>query len=136
MVEVNIHPKWMKLPQHIDKVSSNALWQKDRHPAPDTDNLQMRDSTQPAQEIFQNSLWDGQWVATGKKHITNLGILRNVLNLAIKVAPAKLYRRIAHNSAARAIATIAGTLRCHQHQHAVGITMDESRHRRMGFLIQ
>src|SRR3954454_6204335 len=100
---MHIHPQRMKLAKHLHEVRRNALRQKDGHAAADANNLEMRNRPQSAQQIFQNALRDGQRISAREENVADLWILRNVLDLAIIIAPAKLRCGITNNAAACAI---------------------------------
>ena len=131
VVEVHVHPQRVKLAQHLHQVGRDALRQEDRHARADADDLHVRDGAQAAQQILQHLLRNRQRVAAGEEHVTHLRRARDVVDLRVVGGAAEGGAGVADDAAARAVAAVAGALRRHQHEHAVGVAVHQPRHRRV-----
>ncbi len=128
MVDVNVHPQGMILAEHRAQLFCDALRHKHRHTRADADDLDVRDGPQSRQQVIQHLGRQRERIAAGKHHVADLGRARDVINLRVVLGQRELRRRVADDPAACAIAAVRSALRRHQHQHAIRVTMHQSRH--------
>src|SRR5258706_9905024 len=134
MVNMNIHPERMIFGQHVAHFLGNTHRHEDGHTRTDANNFDMRDLTQPAEDLFQYLWGQHQGIATGKQHITNLRRAFQIFDLHLEFMAREGLAGVSNNARTRAIATVRRALGRDQHENSVWIPMDQARHGRVAGL--
>ena len=120
--------------EHLAQLVVDPLRQENRHTRADPDDLDVGDLAQAADDRFEQLRGEGQAVAAGDEDVPNLGRSAQVLELGLVVLAVEVLGGVAHDPRARAVAAIAGALGRDEHQDAVGVAMNEARHRGVAVL--
>ena len=134
MVEVQVDPQRVVLLEHLAQFVVDALGQEDRHAAPDPDDLDVRDLADPPQDRLEQLGREGQAVATRDEDVAHLRGPAQVLELGLMVAPIEVLGGVADDPRAGAVPAVRGALRRDEHQHPVGVAVDQARDRRVAVL--
>ena len=134
MVEVEVDPQRVVLAEHLAQLVVDALRQEDRHARADADDLDVRDLAEAADDRLEQLRRERQAVAAADQHVAHLRGAAQVVELRLVLAAIEVLGRVANDARPRAVAAVARALRGDQHQHAVGIAVDEPGHRRVAVL--
>jgi len=126
VVGMNAHPKGMVLLKHAAKLRGDALGKKNGDPTPDAEELDMRDGSYPAQEIFQFVIGKKQGITTGKENIADFGVRFEIAKSFFEVGVQFLFPGAAYDAAAGAIPAVGGAAIGNEKEDPVGIPMDEA----------
>ena len=96
----------------------------------------MRDLAQAAQDRLEQLGREGQAVASGDEDVADLRRPAQVLELGLVVLAIEVLGRVPDDPRSRAIPAVRRALGRDEHQHPVGIAMDEPGHRRVAVLGQ
>ena len=83
------------------------------------------------EQVVELAVGEQQRIAAAKQHVAHLGMRLDVAERPLVLGMEIVVLRVAHQPAARAVPAIGGAAVGHQEQHPVGITVHQSRHRRM-----
>src|ERR1017187_11009214 len=106
MLRVDAHEERVIFPERRAKLRCDALWQKDRYPRADAQELHVWDRAQTAQQVFELLVAEQQRVAAAQQHIAHLGMGANVVDLPVELGMEIVAGRIAHEARPRAIPTV------------------------------
>ncbi len=134
VVEMEVDPERVVLREHLAQLVVDALRQEDRHAAADPDDLDVRDLAEPAQDLLEQLRREGQAVAAGDEDVADLRGPPQVLELGLVVAAVEVLGRVADDPRAGAVPAVRGALGRDEHQHAIGVAVDEPRHRGVAVL--
>ncbi len=125
---MDVEPERVVLVQHVAELGRDAHGQKDGHARADADDLDVGDGPQAAEDHVQQFGGQHHRVAAGEEHVADLRRALDVVDLGVKLGPAEGLGRVANDAAAGAVAAVAGALGGDEHQHPVGVAVDEARH--------
>jgi hypothetical protein len=114
--------------QHVAELGRDAHGQKDGHARADADDLDVGDGPQAAEDHVHQLGGQHHRVAAGEQHVADLRRALDVVDLGVELGPAEGLRRVADDAAAGAVAAVAGALGGDEHQHPVGVAVDEAGH--------
>ena len=134
VVEVEVHPDRVVLGEHLAQLVVDALRQEDRHARADADDLDVGDLAQPAQDRLEELGRQRQAVAAADEHVAHLRRPAQVVELRLVLGAVEVLGRVAHDARPRAVAAVGRALRGDEHQHPVGVAVDQARHRRVAVL--
>jgi len=128
MIRVDAHPQRVKLLQHRTKLRRDALRKENWDPAADAKELDVRDSANLREEMFEPFIAQEQRIPTAEQHVADFGVPANVLDGSTEIGFEVLVPHSADDAASRAVPAIRRATICHEKQDAVGIPMDEAGH--------
>ena len=104
-------------------------------PAPDPDDLEVRDGPEPGEDGLEPAVVQQQRVAARHDDVPDLGVLLEVLERALELRHGDLFG-IAHLPAPGAEAAVAGANRRDQEERPVGIAVGDVGDRAVGVLVE
>ncbi len=106
-----------------------------RDPAPDPDDLDVRDGPEPGEDGFEPPVVEQQRVAAGHDHVPDLGVLLQVAEGALELGHGDLLG-VAHLAPPGAEPAVGGADRRDQEERAVRIAVGDVRDRAVGVLVE
>ena len=134
VVEVEVDPQRVVLLEHRAQLVVDPLGQEDRHPRADPDDLDVRDLAQPAEDRLEQLRRQGQAVAARDEDVPDLRGPAQVLELRLVLLAVEVLGGVADDPRPGAVAAVARALGRHEHEHPVGVAVDEPRDRRVAVL--
>ncbi len=136
VVEVGVQPDRMVLFQHGAQRGRDALRQHHRQPAPDADDLDVRDRAERAEQPVEVVVGEDERVAAGEQHVADGGRAGDVGDAGAEVVLAHHEVGIAHHALAQAVAAVDGALARDAKGDFVGVVVDEVFDRAVAHLVQ
>ena len=121
---------------HFAKLVGNALRHHHGYACSETDNFHVRNFAQAFQNVFNTVVAHQQGIAARKQHVANLRRTGNIGNGIIDALGGRSGVFLSGKAAARAMAAIHGAHIGDEKEHAVGVSMRESRHGRVAVFVQ
>src|SRR4051794_39431940 len=85
MIRVEADEQRMILPQHGAELWGYALRKENRDARANPQKFDVRYRTQTRQQIVKSLVTEQQRITSAEQHITHLGVVLDVLNLAVKL---------------------------------------------------
>ncbi len=136
VVDVDVEPERVVLLDHVAELRRHAHGQEDGHARADADDLDVGDGPQAAEDHVQQLGGQHHRVAAAQQHVADLRRAFDIVDLGVELGPAEGLGGIADDAAAGAVAAVAGALGGDEHQHPVGVAVDEAGHGRVFVLGQ
>ena len=136
MVHVDAHPDRAVLPEDLAELGRDPLRQEHGDPRADPDELHVPDLAQPADDVLELLVGEQERVAAREQHVPDLGMRLDVAQALLVLRVEIVVLRVRDQPAARAVPAIRRAPVRHEEEHAVGIAVDEARHRRVRVLAQ
>jgi hypothetical protein len=96
----------MEFLKHLAQLRCNALRKKNRNPGPDSNEFDMRDRSQAAQDSSKFVIRKKQSIAAGKKDVADLGVRLKVAVGLFEIGVEFLFANSANDPAAGAVTAI------------------------------
>ena len=129
MVDVDTHPERVEFLQHRAQFGRDPLRQEDGHAAADTQELDVLNRAQAAEEILQPRIGEQQRVAARKQDVAHFGVLLEVVDGPVEIELELLFADAADHAAAGAVAAVGSAAVGDEKKDAVGVTVHQPRHR-------
>ncbi len=129
MVGVDADEKRVVSAEHGAELRGNALGQENGDAGADAEELDMRNGAQLAEQKVELLVAQQEGVAPAQQHVPDCGMAADIIHLAVELRMEVVAGGIADEARAGAIAAIGGTPIGDQKKDAVGVAVDQSRHR-------
>src|SRR5437899_3880332 len=91
----------------------------------------MRNGAQPAEQMLEPLVAEQQWIAATEQNVAYLGMVPDIFDLFVELRMKIVASGVADEARARAITAIRGATVSDEKQNAIGIAMNQARHRRV-----
>ena len=122
---MEVDPQGVVALEHLAQLVVDALRQEDGHPRADAHDLDVGDLPEAPQDRLEQLGRERQAVTTADEHVAHLRRPAQVLQLRLVIPAVEVLGRVAHDPGPGAVAAVARALGRDEHQHPVGIAMDE-----------
>ena len=123
---MEVDPQRVVLAQHLAQLVVDALRQEHGHAGPDAHDLDVGYLADAAQDRLQQLRGEGQAVATADEHVPHLGRAAQVLQLRLVVLAVEVLPGVPHYPRTCAVPAVARALGGDEHQHPVGVSVDQA----------
>ena len=136
MIEVQVHPEWVVLGEHLAEFVIDALWHEDWNARTDANDLNVWDIAQAAQDLLKEFWRKGEPVAAADQYVAHLWRASQVVELRFVILGVEVLRWITNDARTCAVAAVRGALRGNEHQHAIWVAVHKSRYWRVSILAE
>jgi hypothetical protein len=129
VVEVGVEVEGVKAPQQGAEVFGDPLGESDRHPAAETDDLDVRDASQALEQVAERLVAEQKGITAGENHVAHLPVPGNIVDAGGEVGTGAVHDGAADLPLAGAEAAVDGAGTGDQQQNAVGVAVHHPGHR-------
>src|SRR6266516_5696499 len=108
MIDMHSHPERMMFGENRAQLRRDALWQKNRDPRADAEELNVRDRAQSRKQLVDLIIGENQCVAPAQQDIPHFSVSLQIAKAFLEIRVQFLFSRSAHHPAAGAIPTVTG----------------------------
>ncbi len=136
VVEVGVQPNGMIFLQHINQVVCYPHGHDHRGSGSQSYDFHMGNFPEFAKDVFKHIVIYQQAVASGEEYVSDFRALFDIFYTLVNVVHASCCVVLPCQSSAGAVSAVHGALVCDQEENSVGISVGQSRSRRVFILVQ
>ena len=129
VVDVNAHPHRAVFFEDFGEGGGDALGEKDGDTGTDTNEFDVGDGAEFAEEVVEFVVGEQEGVAAAEEDVADFGVLADVLEARFKFGVEVVILGVGDEAAAGAVAAVGGATVGNEEEDAVGVAVNDTVHR-------